>query len=113
MSAEQPTVLPWHREAAKETYNHIGDWAYTSGVEPIAAIIARHDEGRTDSPALRLEKNKHAATLRLLAQAETAMRKHGLSGEADALQDAVRSIVEGAHRSAHADGKKANETATD
>jgi len=74
MSADQPTVLPWHREAAKETYNHIGDWAYTSGVEPIAAIIARHDEGRTDSPALRLEKNKHAATLRLLEEIDAEIQ---------------------------------------
>ena len=62
--SEQPTILPWHREAAKEINK-----ALLRQNPTVSAIIARHDEGRTDSPALRLEKNKHAETLRLLEEA--------------------------------------------
>lgn len=82
MTSDQPNVLPWHREAAKETYNHIGDWAYESGVEPIAAIIARRDP--------------HAETLRLLEEAMVALARSDSSGEYGPLLIIIR-----AHLAAH------------
>jgi len=53
---EQPTVLPWHREAAKE----IDDNPFTQEAAELAAIIARHDP--------------HAATLRLLEELDAEIQ---------------------------------------
>lgn len=58
MSAEQPTVLPWHREAAKEINK-----ALLRQNPTVSAIIASHDP--------------HAETLRLLRDAYAAMVRWG------------------------------------
>lgn len=62
--SKQPTILPWHREAAHRLHGHI----YTAGHadrDDLAAIIARHDP--------------HAETLRLLEDAKEYL--HELRGE--------------------------------
>jgi len=56
MSAEQPTVLPWHREAAKEIYDAASVTHYP---DLYAAIIARRDP--------------HQETLRLLEDADNVL----------------------------------------
>lgn len=71
MSAEQPTVLPWHREAAKE----IDDNPFTQEAAELAAIIARHDPHRAPLFTQRVlvpKLEKQIADLQ--AQHETALR---------------------------------------
>lgn len=60
-------------------------------------------EGRTDSPALRLEKNKHATTLRLL---ELSLENNRQMADTYGLRDDIELCAKiRAHLAAHGGGK--------
>lgn len=69
---EQPTILPWHREAAKEIMLHCNDDWYVP--MDAAHVIARHDQ--------------HAETLRLLEEAYEVVKDYGYG--ACVLRDEIR-----------------------
>jgi hypothetical protein len=93
MSDTQPTVLPWHREAAKECYKHrhgVVPEPNTLGAQVVddwSAIIARHDPHAAELIHAKQEwaiwernvaacekeiatlRSQHAETLRLLKAA--------------------------------------------
>jgi hypothetical protein len=85
----EPTVLPWHREAAKEIDAKHG--TPYCGYAAILAIIARHDE--------------HAETLRLLEEAEECVPWGEMAQ--NSLRARIRAhIATHSKPAAHADGKK-------
>lgn len=85
---EQPTILPWHREAAKEIILRCNDDWHVP--EDTAAIIARHDPHAA----------QHATTLRLLRDAYAAMVRWGYPDLGPLLAREIR-----AHLAAQGGGK--------
>lgn len=67
---EQPTVLPWHREAAKDIFPNEASTAAAEDFKLLPVINACINEKQREVAAIIARHDPHAETLRLLEEAE-------------------------------------------